>query len=99
MKRGPGDENVARNGGLPLDEAESFARGLSDRDRLAVAAFVFEGLRRNWHARGSYRAMLAELGFEAPGDVDAYRVLMAAGALEINNALPDDPPSRDIGER
>lgn len=99
MKRDPGDETVARIGGLPLDEAEAVALGLSDRERLAVAAWVFEALRRNWLERGTYRALLSELGFDEVGDVDAYRVLMAAGALEINNALPEDGPTRDIAER
>jgi hypothetical protein len=98
LNRDPGDENVARIGGLPLDEAEAFALGLSDRDRLAGAAFVGDTLRRNWLQRGTYRALLDELRFGPANEVDPYRVLMAAGALDIQNALPDDPSHVTLGD-
>jgi hypothetical protein len=90
MTRDPGDENVARIGGIPLAEAERIALALSMRDRLAVSAWVFEQLRENWRQEGTYRALLDQLAFEATADIDPYRVLLAAGAMDINNGLRDD---------
>jgi hypothetical protein len=93
MQRVPEDENLARIGGLPLDEAEEIALSLAERDRLAVVAWAYEKLRENWRQLGTYRSLLALLGFEGTTVADPYRVLMAAGALDLNNALPEEPRS------
>jgi hypothetical protein len=60
------------------------------RDRLDVSAWVFERLRENWRQEGSYRALLDKLHLEATAEVDPYRVLLAAGALDVNNGFCDD---------
>jgi len=93
VKRDPGDENVAAIGGLPLDEAEQIALAMPERDRLAVVAWAYENLRENWRQGQTYRSLLDLLGFSKTKVADPYRVLMAAGALDLNNALadPDSP--------
>ena len=90
MKRDPRDEELARIAGLPLSEAEQIALSLPLRVRLAVAAWAFEILRENWRQGGTYRALLDLLGVEGMKEVDAYRLLMAAGGLDLNNGLPDE---------
>lgn len=99
-----GATRTSRIGGIPLDEAERIALGLSYRDRLAVTAWVFERLRHHWMTGGTYRAMLETFGFDDDSEAQAYRVLLAVGAIDVHNALldaepPAPPRSRDIQQR
>lgn len=87
MKRNSGEENVASIGGLPLDEAERIAASTPERDRLAIVAWAYEILRENWRQGGTYRGLLESLGFDQTMVADPYRVLLAAGAQDLNNAL------------
>jgi hypothetical protein len=63
---------------------------------MAAAAWVFHQLRDASRQRATYRSLIYDfLGF-APttGDrnqPDAYRLFMAAGALQLNNALAEAP--------
>jgi hypothetical protein len=83
-----GDENDER---MSLAEARQIALGLSKRQRLAAAAWTFDGLRESWSRGGTYRYLVYKsLGF---GPV-AYSLLLEAGAEEVNNELSTRRPDQ-----
>ncbi len=95
MDRDPGDENLARIAGLPFEEVDQVVAAFTTRQRTAAAAWAYEALRENWRVRGTYRALLDLLAIDGDREIDSYRLLMAAGDLDLDNALPaDDRPSR-----
>lgn len=90
------DQKLSETAGLGLDQVEQLVADLPDRTRMAAAAWVLHQLRDARRQRATYRSLIYDfLGF-APrtGDrnqPDAYRLFMAAGALQLNNALADAP--------
>jgi hypothetical protein len=99
MDRDARDEELAKKAGLSLAEAERIVANLPERDRIAAAAWACETLRRNWRRKGTYRALLAALGIEKAKTADAYRLLMAAGGLDLNNALTELDQMRGTSPR
>jgi hypothetical protein len=89
--------------GMTLAEAREIALALPERSRMALAAWTLDALRQCWQEKGTYRALIYDyLGFDEPADretgsplPDPYRLFLDAGAMDINNALPEPSTKTD----